>query len=244
MTINGTDISEEFDAKVKQWRVDPGTRSLKHDSEWERGSVLPIFQAPSATFKDLTVTLMVYGSSRDDIMNRISDILALLTGETELALDDWSHQFCGVLEKSSVKELSETSRNRFMELSLQFTGYEHGEEVSVTVSGSTITITNPGNMISPASIELTPTIGQSSITITGMCRDSETGEDLEVTVDALTTGNTIVINGLTGLVTEAGELKAGDVDMWALPTLLPGENTITLSTSYMNTTVTVLPIYM
>lgn len=251
MLINGTDLTG-FGATVKQWTVEPGMRELKNDSEWERGSPLPIFQTPSATFKDLTITLMVYGSSRDDIMIRISDILASLTGETELELDGWSHLFCGILENSSVKEVSETSRNRFLKLELKFTGYEHGEEVEVSVEGvtsgddgtQTITVTNPGNVISPSTIELTPTIGMSSLVLNGLCRDSETGEDLEVTVSTLTTGNTVVLDGMTGLITENGELKAGDVDMWALPTLLPGSNTITLSSKYVSAVVKVLPIYM
>ncbi|MCD7736863.1 MAG: hypothetical protein LUI07_07900 [Lachnospiraceae bacterium] len=243
MKINGIDISEQFGARVAQWRFSPETRSLKHESEWVRGSPLPIFQTPSATFKDFTVTLMVYGDGRDDIMLKISDILAALLDTAELELDGWTHKFCGVLEKSGVKELSETSRKRFMELSLQFSGYEHGDEVSIEASGSTISITNPGNMVSPAIIELTPTVGQSEITISGLCRDSATGEALAVTVSNLTTGNTVLLDGISGLVTENGELKAGDVDMWALPTLLPGLNTVTISTEYMETIIKVLPIF-
>ena len=243
MRINGKNITEY--GKVKQWRVDIKPRKFDHDSEWPRGSPVPIFQAPFATFKEFTVTLMVYGSGREDILHRISNILADLTDVTELELDGWNHGFCGVLEESEVKELSDISRHRFQQLELQFSGYEHGDKVAATVNGSeTIQITNPGNMVSPVALELTPTIGAASVKITGLCRDSNTGADLPVTVKNLTTGNKIVLDGITGLITENGELKAGDVDMWELPTLLSGSNTITIDTEYVNLKVTVLPIYM
>lgn len=243
MLINGKNITEY--GKVKQWRVDIKPRKIEHDSEWPRGSPAPIFQTPFALFKEITITLMVYGSGREDILHRISDILAGLTDVTELVLDGWEHGFRGVLEESDIKELSDISRHRFQQLELQFSGYENGDEVTATANGTgTLQITNPGNMVSPAILELTPTIGAASVKITGLCRDSNTGEDLPVTVKNLTTGNKIVLDGITGLITENGGLKAGDVDMWELPTILPGNNTITIDTEYANLKVTVLPIYM
>lgn len=243
MLINGKNVTEY--GQVKQWRVDIKPRKMDHDSEWPRGSPVPIFQAPAATFKEITITLMVYGDGRGDILHRISNILADLTDVTELVLDGWEHKFCGVLEEADVKELSDTSRRRFQQLELQFSGYEYGDEVTATANGAeTIQITNPGNMVSPAILELTPTIGAASAEITGICRDSNTGADLPVTIKNLTTGNKIILDGIAGLITENGELKAGDVDMWELPTLLPGSNTITIDTEYVNIKVTVLPIYM
>ena len=243
MLINGKNITEY--GKVKQWRVDIKPRKMDHDSEWPRGSPAPIFQAPAATFKEITITLMVYGDGREDILHRISNILADLTDVTELVLDGWEHKFCGVLEEANVKELSDTSRHRFQQLELQFSGYEYGDEVTATANGSeTVQITNPGNAVSPAVLEITPTIGAASVEVTGICRDSNTGADLPVTVKNLTTGNKITLDGITGLITEDGELKAEDVDMWELPTLLPGTNTITIDTEYVNMTVKVLPIFM
>lgn len=243
MLINGKNITEY--GNVKQWRVDIKPRKMDHDSEWPRGSPVPIFQTPFAAFKEFTITLMVYGSGREDILHRISNILADLTDVTELTLDGWEHGFRGVLEEAETKELSDTSRHRFQQLELQLTGYEHGDEVTETANGTgTIQITNSGNMVSPAILELTPTIGAASVEITGICRDSNTGADLPVTIKNLTTGNKVVLDGITGLITENGNLKAGDVDMWELPTLSSGTNTITVNTEYVNLKVSVLPIYM
>lgn len=243
MLINGKNITEY--GNVKQWRVDIKPRKMDHDSEWPRGSPVPIFQAPEVTFKEISIILMVYGDGREDILHRISNILADLTDVTNLILDGWKHGFCGVLEESEVKELSDTSRHRFQQLELQFSGYEHGDKVTETANGTgIIQITNPGNMVSPAILELTPTIGAASVEVTGICRDSNTGADLPVLIKNLTTGNKIILDGITGLITENGELKAEDVDMWELPTLLPGENTITIDTEYVNLKITALPIYM
>lgn len=242
MLINSKDIARH---NARQWRVDIGNREVKNESEWVRGSPLPFFSKNTIGFKEFTITLMVYGDNREDIQHNISDILSELLDPADMELDGYEHKFCGILDKYKVKEYSDHSRHRFQTLELQFSGYEYGDEVSVTASGAeSVTIINPGNAVSPVILELTPTLGAASITVTGICRDSESGEDLPVTISNLTTGNVIVLDGITGLITENDVLKAADVDIWAMPTLLPGGNTINLGTSKINATVKVLPIYM
>lgn len=242
MLINEKNITAY---NAKQWRVDIGNREVKNDSEWVRGSPLPFFCGNTAGFKEFTITLMVYGADREDIQHNISDILADLLEPAYIELDGYVHKFLGILDKYSVKEHSDHSRHRFQSLELQFSGYEYGAETSVSVSGvASATITNPGNVISPAIIDLTPTIGAASITLTGICRDSVSGADLPVTIKELTTDSKIILNGVTGLITENGALKAADVDMWALPTLLPGVNTINFGTNKINAVVRILPLYM
>ena len=51
------------------------------------------------------------------------------------------------------------------------------------------------------------------------------------------------MNGETGLITEDGEIKAGEVEMWELPSLMPGENTITVDEN-VNLTISFLPRYL
>lgn len=242
MLINSKDIAGH---NARQWRVDIGNRTIKNESEWVRGSPLPFFSRNTTGFKEFTITLMVYGNDREDIQHHISDILSELLDPADMELDGYEHKFCGILDEYKVKEHSNHSRHRFQTLELQFSGYEYGDEVSAIASGAeSVTITNPGNVVSPTIIELTPTLGAASITVTGICRDSESGEGLPVTISNLTTGNMIILDGITGLITENGVLKAADVDIWAMPTLLPGENTINLGTSKINATIKVLPLYM
>ena len=244
MTINGTDITE-FDAKLKQWRVDQGDIDMDNDSEWIRGTPLPVLFGSQVGFKDFTVTLMVYGSSRVDIQEKIGRILAALLEPAELVLDRYPHTFVGIMQKHKITEHNDHSRDRFQTLELQFVGYVCDALTATTFSGiSTFEVTNPGNIISPLILELTPTLGIAKTTITGICRDCESGEDLPVTIENLTTGKTIILDGTTGLITEDGALKATDVDIWALPTILPGVNKISVGTTYLNVTAKVLPLFL
>ena len=240
MKINNVDISIY---NARQWRVEFGPSDMKHDSEWVRGSPLPFFNVNYRGFKEVTVTLLVYGSSRENIRNKLSEITALLLDPAELILDGYVRKFNGILNKTNVSEGSDSARKRFQKLELQFNAYECGGELVTTATGITeIQVTNPGNLISPAIIEITPQIGIAELAITGICRDSNNGAELPVTVRKLTTGKKVVLDGVNGLITENGQLK--DADIWALPTLLPGSNKITLSNNRMDVTIKILPMYL
>lgn len=240
MKINGTDIK---DFGAKQWRVEFGQMDLKNDSEWVRGSPLPYFAVNDVGFKEIIVTLMVYGAGREAIRNRISSITALLFEPATLELDGYTHRFMGILEKSTIKEHTDSSRERFQAVELQFAGYEYAEGAVTQVSGQTeIVMMNPGNLVSPAAIELTPQIGISELRITGLCRDSVNGEDLPVMAKNLTTGETVLLDGIEGFIRKGNAVTA-DIDIWALPTLLPGKNTITLSSSRTEAKLRVLPLF-
>jgi len=245
MKVNGEDLS--IFGKVKQWRVTKMERTLTSNTDWGRGSPLPMFGNIFASFKDLTITLMVYGSSRDDISNRISNIEAKLINKITIEFDDWSHKFTGIVTAMTRKEETDTSRHRFQTLELRVHGYEHGDLVAVSGNGvSSVTINNPGNVISPAIIELTPTAGRNELSVYGICFDGISGEELPIVVNNITAGNKVTLDGITGIFTEDkdGAVKLADVEIWERPTLKPGANVITLETNRMNTTVKVLPIYM
>ena len=85
-------------------------------------------------------------------------------------------------------------------------------------------------------------MGAASITLTGICQDSFTGEDLPVEIRDLETGKTVTLDGVTGLITQEGEPK--EVDAWALPSLIPGNNPITCNNEYMTIKVIVIPIFL
>lgn len=107
-----------------------------------------------------------------------------------------------------------------------------------------MTVRNAGNIITPMRIEITPTAGIASLTISGACPDPETGEDQKIALKNLTTGKTVVLDGETGLVTENGELKSQDAELWELPAAKPGNTTLTFSTGTLNVTVKMYPRYM
>lgn len=83
-----------------------------------------------------------------------------------------------------------------------------------------------------------------TLIINGLCRDPRTGEDLPIEIKNITPGRTIVIDGETGLITEEGTIKIDDVEIWALPTIQPGENHITTNNNWLSVTVRYEPRYM
>lgn len=238
MKINETDL-KEFEGV--QWRVEFGTVDFSNESEWVAGAALPFLAKSRVGFKTVDVTVMVYGDGREEIRSRIGAIIALCREPVTLYLDGYEHLFRGVMTKSSIKEHNDWSRNRFQSVTLEFDAYEYGADVSATATGTTVTINNPGTLPSPALLMITPTVGVATLTVSGICRDSVTGADLPVTLSNAKSGSTITLDGIKGLITEGGALK--EADMWALPTLLPGKNTITLSSSYVSTAVSVRPLY-
>ena len=234
MRIGETEISV-FNAK--QHRVSIDHMTIRNNSEWQSGSTLPYITGSQFDFKTITITLIVKGQDREEIIRNCSNIIALLKEPAELTLDGFSTKFEAIL-KSHAEE--ETVMNRWHTLRLTFEGYEYGTEVIATGKTS-ISIVNPGNIESPCIIEITPTAGLDVLTLTGICRDSFTGEDLPVTVENLTRNKKVVLDGLSGLITEDGALK--DADMWRLPALQPGNNVITVDSSNVSIKVTVTPMY-
>lgn len=250
MKINGWDISE---AKAKQWNVTPGFSDIKNESEWQRASPLPFLMKSSIGFKSLQVTFLVYGWNRNEVLQNCSMLLARLSEPVRLELDGFSHKYHGVMTKSDFVEnplgRQRVTENKVGKLTAGFSCYEYSEQpdgspFSKSSSGSTqLIVTNPGNLDTPAVVEITPKIGIAELVINGLTRNPDTGENLKISIKSLTTGNKIILDGETGLFTEKGVLKK-DIEIWTLPSLLPGTNTITLSNAQMDISVKYRPRFI
>lgn len=83
-----------------------------------------------------------------------------------------------------------------------------------------------------------------TLVIEGLCRDSRTGESLDIEIRNTTPGKKIIIDGDTGLITEDGVVKIDDVDIWALPSIVPGENQIVTNNNWLDVKVRYEPRYM
>lgn len=237
MKIDGTDIAK-FNAV--QFRVTYDHSQMNGGSEWNSGALLPYFTPGQITFRPLSVTLNIYGASRQEIIRNRSDLLATLTDAVDLTLDKFPHRFRGIL--TGHKE-TEKVQHKWHQIDLDFTGYCYGEAKIFSSQGTgTLEVNNPGNMLSPCIVSVTPEYGSAQITVSGICRDHVNGDDLPVTIKDLVTGKTVTLDGISGLITQDGALK--EVDAWALPAMLPGVNTITIDNKYMDITVKVVPLYV
>ena len=235
MKINNTDISA-FSAK--QFTFETGHNSLTNASEWAAGSAVPYFARNDIGFASYTLTLVVKGQNRQEIMRNCSDILALLTGPVDLTVDGFSHKYKVVLDGFSH---TERAQRTYHLLTLEFHGYEYG--ATVTEEGETsITIVNPGNLVSPAIVTVTPQADITSVTLSGICRNSRTGEGIDVVIPDLEEGKPVILDGVSGLTTQDGDPK--NVTMWTLPTLLPGSNIVTCNNAFVTVTVECIPLYI
>lgn len=249
MNINGWDISG---AQAKQWNVTPGFSDIENESEWQRGSPLPFFINGSIGWKTIRITFLVYGSDRNEILQNCSTLLSHMMSESvTLELDKFDHKFCGFMSKHDFTEnplarLKVTS-NRLSKLTVDFSCYEFAEQpngspFSEFASGMLETVvTNPGNIRTPCMVEITPKVGMEQLTITGINRNLDTGENLRVVIRSLTANSTVILDGESGKITENGANKAADVDIWSLPILLPGETRITLDSTWTDMTVKYRP---
>lgn len=246
MLINDWDIGL---ANARQWNVIPGYCDISNNSEWARGSPIPVFFSNQIGFKPLKVVLLIKGAGRQEILENCSTVLAHLLDPALLTLEKFDHKFYGILKKHSFTEnpmnITFVDHNRAAKMELEFSVYECGDLITQTFTGlKTFIVNNPGNIRSPAIIEITPQIGAASIELTGICQDPNTKKDLPVAIRKLTAEKKVILNGETGLITEDGALKAGDADIWELPTLLPGENQITVTSDRMEIVVKFHPFYM
>lgn len=250
MKIGGWNIAS---AGAYQWNVTPGTHTLKNNSEWLRGSPVPVMSGNYMGFKTLKVALMVTGDGRENILNRCSTVISHLTEPAEIELDGFTHRFYGILSKHSLTEnplkIPDVWKNRAAKLTLEFDGYEFaaakkGKPYTASASCKrNLVFKNQGNILTPAVIEITPQAGAASLLLTGICRDVSTMEDLPVTVGNLTAGQTVILDGETGLFTENGEIKP-DLEIWGRPALLPGVNTVTADNDWMDITIKYYPRYI
>lgn len=234
MRINNQDISV-WCARQSTMQFAPS--KFSNASVWKTGAAVPTIFGGKAGFKTLTLRLIVKGNDREDILHNVSAIVGACADKCEIGLDRYDNGFTGYLTSASNEELA---KKLFHRLTLQFTGYEHGD-LSQTTGTTSVRVYNHGSLPSPARLILTPTSDISRIVLTGICRDSYTGEDLPVTIEDVTSGSTIILDGIDGAITESGQPK--DADIWRLPSLMPGWTTITCDNSHVGIAVQYLPLY-
>ena len=236
MTINGTNITT-FGARLH--RVNFAYGDMSNESEWIRSAVLPHLTGTVSTWKRITVELFVYGEGRDEIHSRVSSLYAALLSPADIVFDNIAHYFKMVLVNHSEEEFTPKKKHK---VTLELQGYEYGDTVTVS-GGSSISVTNPGSAESPLRLSITPSATATNVKLTGVCRNKRTGEDMPVTLQTMTSGTVIVLDGANGLFTEGTALK-GDILIKAVPALKPGTTVISSDNSNVALSATVLPIYL
>ena len=123
MIINGTDIRAW---QARQSTVRFGQASYANASFWKGGAAIPTLFAGVHGFKQITITLIVKGDGRDAILKNVSDIVAACRDVVTILFGSLNHRFTGYLTSASNDELA---IRQFHKLTLQFSGYEHSEQI-------------------------------------------------------------------------------------------------------------------
>lgn len=241
MKIDEWDIKE---ANAKQWKVTFAPSTFENNSVWDAGSTTPAFLGSDIGKKTIKITLMVYGKTRESILTNISTIQSHLLNPCELYLDNYegnyyNRTFYGVMSKSS---MSEFVQDRCHKLTIEFVGIERGRIITGSAERpKEIVINNPGNIRTPFTLEITPTVGMASLTVKGCFDEPHRNIDRGCKINNLITNQLIRLSGDDGLILNG--INIADAEFYQFPVLLPGPNTITFSSDFINVSYSFWPRY-
>lgn len=227
MILNTIDISN-FGASVNKKYIQPTAIDI------EKVKIKSFFYQVSSEsyFKRINIKLLFEGENRDIILNNVSNFMSKITNESDIKFKNLPHTYHVYLVTS---EIEDTEFDDWLYLNLEFDGYEYGQEIVEIMNRIlTKTINVTGNVETPATLEITPSIDTIDLTVEGLT-------DEPIVIKNLKAGKTIVIQD--GLITEAGVNKFNDVDIWEYPLLQPGANTITVSRSNVDISIKYNPRY-
>lgn len=232
MLINSINI-KSFNAKLLT--VDIQTQELSNSSEWLDNSLSPLFLANKKQFKKIDLEIAFKGASRTEMLNNISNFMSKLINEVILTLDKYDHKYKVILKENSTEKT--ISKNLYKK-KLSFIGYEFSDEVIENLDRiTTKTINVAGNLLTPATVEITPSIDIIDLQINGLSNDS-------IIIKNLHANKKIIINSEDATVLEEGTNKFIDTDMWEFPFLSPGANKIKISKNNCNIKIKYRPRYI
>lgn len=222
MKVNGVDTDVYG---IQEWKIEPGFSEIVNESEW---TPLPLLLKGRARFKTIKVSVLIKGNTREEIWEKSGSFIAKLLDPCVYQFQGFQHFFYMYLKNA---EQAEMSLQRWHKATLELAGYEYGQEVSFSHTapqGRSMILFNKGNLNTPAVVEVLPVINLASLKISGLVRNETTGEEKSILIRNLINGKKIIIDGENGLITQEGENKYHETDLWDLPSLLPGENSITV----------------
>lgn len=232
MLVNGIDIRKY---SAKQLTVDLQPPQISVNSEWVEGAPTPHEFDTAVQYGTCELTILFRGTSRNNIIRTISEFLSLMTQRCRLNLDGYKGTYIGDLNSNSVKKTLVATRYI---LTVKFNGYMVDNEVTNVYRGVYgARFTTLGTRDTPCIVEINPQVNLQELTIGGF------GDD--IILSNLKAGHTVIINGEKGKVTQDGENKFGDCDMWAFPVLKKNqENNITFSSNKCDVTIHYSPMWI
>ena len=228
MTINNKTLAS-LHATLASRTISSADLSLT--TQWAVQSLLPYYGDAVHQFKQLDLEFTLSCASADALEKAKSKFAAELVKAT-LKFDDISLYYDGVLESITWTPVTP----EIEDCAVTFIGIASAAEVTVNIASSatSVTVNNPGNLPSPATIAINPGSTMATLSITGL-------SDEPIVCKNLTSGKIRIIDGASGLVLEDSTNKYPDTELWEFPRLLPGSTTIKLSRSGCTVTIKYKP---
>ena len=241
MKINGTDTNTAYG--VREWNVGWSYADLSNASEMPDGWITPYLTKTKIGLKTIKVSVMISGAYRDTIWRAASNFIAALLNPCEMQFDEFPDRyFYGVIKNASH---TETCLRRWHKASVELVGFEYGTLQHATYTGTSISITNPGNIPSPIKIRVAAAADQTQLQVAGIVRDPFTGTDEPVYFNNLVATVGVTIDPEAGTVLNDSNVnKFESVEMLEFPSLKPGANTITLNRTGITTDIWYRPYYV
>lgn len=195
----------------------PSHKSVSISNDWNINPFSPIELRENIEPGTLPVRIKFEGANRDIINKNISDFL-VQAKKCDIKFRNLSNNFkCYYLSHT----LEESGIDEWIFMDIEFNYIEYSDMTIANVSGTTL-INNKGNEITPAIVEIIPTIDIIDITLEGLSVDP-------IAIRNLKANKKLIIDGELQKVTVDGANKYADTDMWDFPRLMPGQNTIKVS---------------
>lgn len=196
--------------------------------------------APAETSTDdnttsATLTFYVTGETEDGAYKNASN---LITGLQKGTLNIASSGISYAMELTGYSNTaSGVPLYRTVTATLTLEAVAAEVTINIASSATSVTINNPGNLPSPATIAINPGSTMATLSITGL-------SDEPIICKNLTSGKIRIIDGASGLVLEDSTNKYPDTELWEFPRLPPGSTTVKLSRSGCTMTIKYKPRYI
>ncbi len=231
MKVNGIDI-RKYDAK--QLTVDVQPPSISVNYEWIAGALLPTEFETSIKMGHLKLSVYFKGKNRNSIIRLASEFMANFTKSCDLELDGYKGKYKGFMTSNDYEKTIVKDRHI---LNLELDGFFYDDELEIVFDGkTTATLYRVGSRDVPCIIEIYAKSALANYKITGF-------QENDIVVKTLEVGKTLVIDGISGLVTVDGINEFNKVDLWEFPKLRE-ETKFTFSDTKAKVTIRYVPMWI
>ena len=206
MRIGTVDISD-YNAKLLSFTYTPA--SVSNTTVIPYNSMFPVLTDTEISPGKLTVVLHFRGDSIAACEANISAIMLLLYRQSEIELDDEYVYRCTFTSFTPTRRM-----DTLIEISVVLSAVRHKAIVTIPLAEGDNIVSCSSIIPTQCRLVIVPTEDADSCTVFG------------ITINGLTGGKEIIIDGMIGLITEDGNSKFMDTDLTNFPMLHPGENSV------------------